>query len=244
MLVFFKFEEEFYRKFSVTAEFVGHPLLDIVGPSMEKQEFMAKFNLCESKTTIALLPGSRRTEIENILPAMVSASSILLKELKNIQFIIAKSPQVDLDIYNYLLKSAADLDIKIIEGQTYDCLNAADFCLVASGTATLETAIMQKPFILTYKVSALNYLLYRPQVKIPYIGIVNIVAGKEIIPEFIQGKATAQNIANKAIEILANPRRLKEMTDSLKQIRPLLGEKGASNRAAQIIMDFLKSRRP
>ncbi|MCM8789812.1 MAG: lipid-A-disaccharide synthase [Candidatus Omnitrophica bacterium] len=244
MLVFFKFEEEFYRKFSIPAEFIGHPLLDIVKPSMEKPEFFAKFKLSESKTTITLLPGSRHKEIENILPVMLSSSLILLKELKDVQVIIAKSTHVDLDAYNRLLKNTVDLDIKIIEGQTYDCLNAADFCLVASGTATLETAIMQKPFLIVYKMSPLNYHLYKPQVKIPYIGMFNIVANKKIIPEFIQDEATGRNIADEAIKILTSPQRLQDMKDSLKLIKPLLGESGASLRAAQIIVDFLQTPQP
>jgi lipid-A-disaccharide synthase len=244
ILVLFKFEEEFYEKYGVKADFVGHPLLDIVKPKMDKKEFMAKFGLSESKTTIALLPGSRQKEIENILPVMLESGIILSKAIGEIQFIIAKSTQVDWDAYNSPVKSKAGLELKIIEGQAYDCLNAADFCLVASGTATLETAIMQKPFLIIYKMSPLNYLLYRPQIKVPYIGIVNIVAQERIVPEFIQNEATAQNIAKQAIKILSDPAGMQGMRKSLGIIKSLLGEKGASGRAARIIVDFLESRRP
>jgi len=239
MLVLFKFEEEFYRRYGIDATFVGHPLLDIVGPTMEKKEFLNKFGLLESKTTIAILPGSRKQEIKNILPVMLEASILINKNMANAQFVLAKSPQVDPDIYNRII-SKAFMDLKIIEGKTYDCLNIADFCLVASGTATLETAIMQKPFAVIYKMNLLNYLLYRPLVRVPYIGMVNIVAGRKIVPEFIQFNARPKEISEQALEILQNPARLEQMKNGLTQVKSLLGEKGASLRAAQVIIDFLK----
>jgi len=238
MIVFFKFEEEFYKKYGIDVDFIGHPLLDIVKPSMEKKEFLRKFSLSEAKTTLALLPGSRRQEIENILPVMLGASLLIQKKFSNIQFLIAKTPQVGWDIYNSIIDKV-NLDLKIIEGQTYDCLHSADFCLVASGTATLETAIMQKPFVVIYKMNLLNYLLYRPQVKLPYIGMVNIVAQKKIIPEFIQFQARPKKIADAVLEMLKNTSQIWQMQKDLSHIKALLGEKGAGLRAARIILEFL-----
>jgi lipid-A-disaccharide synthase len=239
MIVFFKFEEEFYKRYGVNVTYVGHPLLDIVKPAMDEKEFLNKSGLSESKTTIALLPGSRKQEIKNILPIMLKSSLLIHQKIKDAQFVIAKSPQLDLDIYNRII-SRANIDLKIIEGKTYDCLNIADFCLVASGTATLETAIMQRPFVVIYKMNLLNYLLYRPQVKVPYIGMVNIVAGRKIVPEFIQFKAHPKKISEQVLKILQNPGRLEQMKNDLTQVKSLLGEKGASRRAAQIVIDFLK----
>lgn len=241
MLVFFKFEEEFYKKNGVAADFVGHPLLDIVKPIMEKTAFLAKFGLLPSKTTIALLPGSRKSEIDYILPVMLEASKLIAKDIPGCQFVIAKSPQVNLDIYNRKLRGF-NLNIKIIEGNTYDCVNSADFCLVCSGTATLETAILQKPFAVIYKMNLLNYLLYSPQVKVPYIGMVNIVAGKKIVPEFIQFQATAQNISQEVLKTLKNPAEIERIKNDLAQVKSSLGEKGASLRAARIIVEFLNKR--
>ena len=238
MLVLFKFEEEFYKRHGIDVTFLGHPLLDIVAPTMDKKEFLRKFNLSESKTTIALLPGSRKQEIENILHIMLGTSILISKKMANAQFVLAKSPQVDLDIYERII-SKAFIDLKIIEGKTYDCLNIADFCLVASGTATLETAIMQRPFVVIYKMNLLNYLLYRPQVKVPYIGMVNIVAGRKIVPEFIQFKACPKKISEQVLKILQNPGRLEQMKNDLTLVKSLLGEKGASLRAAQTILNFL-----
>jgi len=238
MIVLFKFEEEFYKRYGIDVDFVGHPLLDIVKPSMEEKEFLRKIDLSESKTTIALLPGSRKQEIENILPIMLKSCALINRQIKDAQFVIAKSPNVDIDIYNSIIRAAA-LDLKIIEGKTYDCLNIADFCLVASGTATLETAIMQRPFAIIYKMNLLNYLLYRPQVRLPYIGMVNIVAGKKIAPEFIQFGARPKKISEQVLEILRNPGRIEQMKNDLAQVKSSLGERGASLRAAQIIIDFL-----
>ena len=171
---------------------------------------------------------------------MLEASILINKNMANIQFVLAKSPQVGIDIYERII-SRANIDLKIIEGKTYDCLNIADFCLVASGTATLETAIMQRPFVVVYKMSLLNYLLYRPQVKVPYIGMVNIVAGRKIVPEFIQFKARPKEISEQVLEILQNPTLIEQMKNDLAQVKSLLGEKGASLRAAQIILNFLNS---
>jgi len=240
MIVLFKFEEEFYKRYGINATFIGHPLLDIVAPTMDGKEFLNKSGLLESKTTIVLLPGSRKQEIKNILPVMLEASILINKNMANVQFVIAKSPQVDLDIYNRII-SESFTDLKIIEGKTYDCLNIADFCLVASGTATLETAIMQRPMAIIYKMNLLNYFLYRPMVRLPYIGMVNIVAGEKIVPEFIQFGAHPKKISEQVLEILQNPTRTEQMKDGLALVKSLLGEKGASLRAAQIIIDFLNS---
>lgn len=239
MIVLFKFEEEFYRKHGINANFTGHPLLDIVRPTMEKKDFFAESGLSDKKTTIALLPGSRQAEIKNIIPVMLKAAAIISKKIPDAQFIIAKTPQLNTQIYNKEIEKI-NLNLKIIEGKTYDCLNIADFCLVCSGTATLETAIMQKPFAIVYRMGLLNYLLYRPQVKVPYIGIVNIIADKLVVPEFIQFKAKAEDIAAYALEILSNPATAEKIKNNLEEIKASLGSPGASMRAAKTILDFLK----
>lgn len=240
MIVLFKFEEEFYKKHGIDVDFVGHPLLDIVKPLFAKEEFLNKFQLLEDKPTIAVLPGSRKAEIKNILPLMLKTAVLIKKRMGDIQFIVAKSSQVDWGIYNRIICKFC-LDLKVIEGKTYDCIQAADFCFVASGTATLETAIMQKPFFVIYKMGLLNYLLYRPQIKVPYIGMVNIVAKELIAREFIQFKAVPKNISTAAIKILEDPDEMERFKNRLKQIKQLLGEKGAVNRAARIIVDAVRN---
>lgn len=237
MIVLFEFEKEFYRKYGINADFVGHPLLDAAKPSMGKEELFAKLNLALDKKTIALLPGSRKQEINKILPVMLKAAQLINKKIKA-QFVIAKPLQTDWKVYDGIVNKF-DIEIKFLEGKTYDALNIADFALVCSGTATLESAIMQKPFVIIYKMGLLNYLLYRPQVKIPYIGIVNIVAGKKIIPEFIQFNAAPQKIAQETLRLLNNRIEWERMRSNLAIIKSSLGQPGAALRAAKIILDFL-----
>lgn len=239
MIVLFEFEKEFYRKHGISADCVGHPLLDIVKPYIGREELRSKLNFTQGKTTIALLPGSRKQEISKVLPVMLK-SAILINQKINAQFVIAKAPQVDWEIYDRIIAKFG-IEVKLLEGKTYDALNIADFALVCSGTATLETAIMQKPFLIIYKMGLLNYLLYRPQVKIPYIGLVNIVAGKKIVPEFIQFNASPEKIARQGTEILGNRVKLDNMRALLAELKSSLGSPGAAARAAKIIVDFLQN---
>ncbi|PIS34286.1 MAG: lipid-A-disaccharide synthase [Candidatus Omnitrophica bacterium CG08_land_8_20_14_0_20_41_16] len=238
IIVLFKFEREFYQKYGIDADWAGQPLLDIVKPTMPKEELLRNLKLSSAKVTIALLPGSRKQEIKRILPVMLKSARLIAKEL-NAQFVIAKPLQVEWNIYNSLIK-CFHLNLKIVEDRPYDCMNIADFCLICSGTATLETAIMGKPFFLIYKTSLLNYLLYRPQIKVPYIGMVNIAAGKKIIPEFIQFGASPKKIANSVLGTLKNPAELQSIKANLAKIKSSLGASGAASRAAKIILDFLK----
>ena len=172
---------------------------------------------------------------------MLEAAQYINKAFGETQFIIAKSPNLNTQIYQNVCKNFA-LDLKIIDDRTYDCLNIAQASLVCSCTATLEASIMQKPFVIVYKTNLLNYLLYRPQIKIPYIGMVNIVAGKKIIPEFIQFNAQPKMIADSIIELLKNPLSANRMSQDLKVVKDSLGQPGAAERAAKLILDFLQNK--
>lgn len=239
MVVLFKFEEEFYKKFGVKAALVGHPLLDIVRPSADRKQFLDGLKLHDKERTIALLPGSRKQEVRKILPVMLDSALIISKALADTQFIVVKSPHVDWRIY-HPITHRYKINLKVVEDNVYDCMNIADFCMVASGTATLETAIMQKPFVVIYKMGILNYLLYRPQVKVPYIGMVNIVAGKEVVPEFIQFNAAPYKIADAVIKLLNSPSELQKITKELSLVKSSLGSSGASEKAAKVITEFLE----
>lgn len=240
MVVLFRFEEDFYRARGIDAVFAGHPLLDIVKPSTDPREFLREIGLEASKTTLCLLPGSRAQEVRFILPVMLAAVKLLQEKL-SLQAIIAKSPQVDWDIYSRSLKRAG-IEAKVVEGKTYDCLEAGDFALVASGTATLETAILGKPLAVIYKMGLLNYLLYRPQVRIPCIGMVNLVAGKKVVPEFVQFGARPARIAREVLRILKDPKEAQRLKADLAIVKNSLGEKGASLRAARIILTYLQQK--
>jgi len=238
MVVLFKFEEEFYKQRGIQATCLGHPLVDLAKPTLEKQDFLNNFRINPSKKIIALLPGSRKQEIKLILPIMLKAAQIIDQKISQTQFIIAKAPNLDTQMYQNECKKF-DLDVKIIDGATYDCLNVADCSLVCSGTATLEAAIMQKPFSVVYKTNLFNYLLYRPQIKIPYIGMVNIVAGRKIVPEFIQFNANPKKIADSIIKFLLEPTHANRIISDLSAVKESLGEPNAAHRAAKLILDFI-----
>lgn len=240
MLVIFKFEEELYRKEGIDAEFVGHPLLDSVKPQFSKDEFTKKEGLSGGKKIVALLPGSREIEVIRNLPTMISAASLIRKRFgEDVKFVIAKIPAIKDEIYENIAKECG-FPIAIVEGYPYDCVNVSDLVLVASGTATLETAILEKPMLIIYKVSFLTWLFGKMLVKIPNIGLVNIVAGERVVPEFIQFDATAPNIANEAIFLLSSPQKLSEIKTKLKTIKEKLGATQASKRATQIVLEQLR----
>jgi lipid-A-disaccharide synthase len=238
IVVLFKFEREFYAKNGIEVNWVGHPLIDTVKPTLPEKYLQESLKLAKEKTTIALFPGSRKQEVKRILPIMLKSATILKEEL-GAQFIIAKSSQVNWRDYNNPIKKFK-LDIKIVEDSPYDCMNIADFCLVCSGTATLEAAIMEKPFVVIYKTTLLNYLLYRPLIKVPFIGIINIINNKKIIPEFIQFNAKPKRIAKSVTYILKNSDELKRMQSNLAKVKSSLGKPNAASRAAEAILPLLK----
>ncbi len=238
MIVLFKFEEDFYKQHQIEAFCPGHPLVDLVKPTLGKQDFLNNFRLSSSRKIVALLPGSRKQEILSILPLMLKSAQLIHDKIKQAQFIIAKSPNLGIQIYQNECKKFT-LDLRIIDGLTSDCLNMAEISMVCSGTATLEAAIIGKPFVIVYKTNLFNYLLYRPQIKIPYIGMVNIVAGRKIIPEFIQFSARPKRIAESIINLMQNPDQANQMQQNLEKVKTSLGQPGAAERAAKLILDFL-----
>lgn len=236
MIVILGFEKEFYEKEGVAAEFVGHPLLDCAKTRFEKKEFFKREGLDAGKKTIVLLPGSRQVEVIRNLPVMLGASEIIKDRFRDgVQFIIAKPAEIGTEIYDRVL-TRFKLRPKIIENYPYDCIGAADLALVASGTATLETAILEKPMIIIYRVSLLTWLFGRMLVKIPDIGLVNIVAGERIVPEFVQFDAVPKNIAGEAISFLSSPEKADRVISGLRAVKQKLGEGGAGKKAARLIL--------
>lgn len=239
MIVLFKFEEAFYQKRQIPATWVGHPAIDLVKPTDTRENFLNSFGINPAKKIIALLPGSRKQEVRLMLPLMLKAAQEINQIFPAAQFIIAKASNLDTQIYQNECKNF-NLNLKVVDGRTYDCLNAAEASLVCSGTATLEAAIIGQPFIIVYKTNLLNYLLYRPQIKIPYIGMVNIVAGKKIVPEFIQFAALPKKISAEIIRLLNDQQLAGQMRSNLKVVKESLGQPGAADRAAKLILDYLK----
>jgi len=235
MIVVFKFEEALYKESGVEVSFVGHPLLDSIHPQTSREDFLNKLGLSCQKQTIGLVPGSRKVEVERILPILLESAKVIRQKAPETQFILLKAPGVAGEIFQTKIKTF-DLKLALCENQTYEFLQSCDFALVASGTATLEAAIMQTPMAIVYKVSFLNWLIARLLIKVPFIGLVNVVAGKKLVPEFIQFKAKPKSIAECALEILGDQEKLLKIKTELKKIRVNLGSPGASQRAAQIIL--------
>jgi lipid-A-disaccharide synthase len=238
MLVFFKFEEDLYKKYGIDAEFVGHPLVDVVKVTSSKDEIYKKYSLSRDKRTIALLPGSRELEIKILLPIIAMAAELLSGRMKDVQFIVSKHPHLDLSLYETALKGTS-FDHRFVEGDTHNIVGAADFAVVASGTATLETGMLGTPLIVVYKTAFITSLFYYSVVDIHFLGLVNIVAGKEVAPELLQYKVTPENIAGKVIGALSDPAGLARTRKELAAVKSSLGPGGASMRAARAISQFL-----
>lgn len=238
IIVFFKFEEELYKTYGVDAEFVGHPLLDTVKTTLPKNEVLKRYSLGEGKITIALLSGSRKNEVRAILPVMAKAAKIIKDNLGLAQFIVSKHPAVPMELYEEAVKDAG-LEFKFAEGDTYNIVGAADFAIVTSGTATLETGIIGTPLLIIYKTSLITYLAYLFVRSIGFVGLVNIVANKEVAPELLQFDATPEKIAAKVVEIVSSTGKMAAMREELGRVKDSLGSQGAGLRAARSILRLL-----
>lgn len=238
MVVFFKFEEELYKSYGIDAEFVGHPLVDVVKTTASKDEVFNKYSLAKDKLTIALLPGSREMEIKVFLPIMAEAAELITKTMGNVQFIISKHPYKPISMYDTALEKFT-FNHRFAEGDMHNIVGASDFAIVASGTATLETGMLGTPLIVVYKASAVTYALYRIVRDAKFLGLVNIIAGKEVAPELLQRNMTPDRIAKKTIEMLSDPARLAQIRKELALVKESLGSGGASMRAAKAILPLL-----
>lgn len=241
MLVLFKFEEKLYQDGKFNVKFVGHPLLDTVQPTMSRNEVLDSAGLNKQALTIALLPGSREKEVSNHLPVMLEAARRIHRAKPGVQFLICRSSTVARQTMKSIIeKISIDFPYKILDNETYNGVSASDIAIVASGTATLETAILNKPMVIIYKVTLATWILAKLFVKIPDIGLVNVVAGKRIVPELVQFDATPAKIARTALEILNNPSKREKISLELSNLKNTLGSSGAYARAAEEISKFLK----
>ena len=236
MAVILPFEEDFYRKHRIPVTFVGHPLMENNLPA--KQEIEDKW--MGDIPVIGLLPGSRRGEIERHLPVMINAARILLKKVKIIKFIISLSPDVEeKHVKEIVQKHKGEADFEISAGDVRKVLAQSKIVMAASGTVTLESAISGTPMVVIYKVSPLSYRLGKAMIRVENIGLVNLIAGKKIVPELIQEEASATRIADTVIKMLSDPLGLKQLSLELLSLRDKLGGPGASGRVADIAFHML-----
>ena len=238
MIVIFGFEENIYKEAGVKVSFVGHPFLDIVKPVWKKDETIKISHLKHDSIKIALMPGSRKKEVEKHLPSMLRACEIIKNKIPNAEFIISRIKELDQGLYNKIIRRSA-IKPHSLDNKPYEVMDIADLVIVSSGSATLEIAIMEKPMVIIYKTSFLTWLLAKNLIKIPDIGLVNIVAGQRIVPELMQFNATPENMAKEALDILNNHKRIHEIKENLRKVKSKLGETGASSRAAHAIYKFL-----
>jgi lipid-A-disaccharide synthase len=237
MAVVFPFEVELYKGHQMPVEFVGHPLLDVVRVSQEPDSTLREIGLKKEKPVIALLPGSRRKEIAYHLPVMVTAATEL-KRLEQAQFFCVRASTLDRAELQKELDRAGFV-IPIVEAGRYNAVNAADLVWAASGTATLETALLEKPMIVVYRVSWVTYWLARLLVKIKYIGIANIIAGKAIVPELVQSDLSPERLVHESQAILNDHDARRTMIADLRKLRKQLGSPGAANRVAELAVSMM-----
>jgi lipid-A-disaccharide synthase len=238
MVVLFPFEVPLYEAAGVNVEWVGHPLLDIVKPTLSKEAAFQRFGLNPKQRTIALLPGSRMHEVKRLLPPLLASAQLLQKETPDLQFIIPLAPGILQGTLSPWMRNIS-VPVKVVEGWTYDVMNLSELLITASGTATLEAAILGKPMVIVYKVSFFSYWIGRALIQVDHIGLVNLVAGKEIAPELIQKDVNPERLAEEALHILRDPILCRRMTESMAEVCQSLGEPGAAQRAAGIVTSLL-----
>jgi lipid-A-disaccharide synthase len=233
MKVVFPFEVEIYRKEGIDVEFVGHPLAESLDVKMNREEFCREARLDPGRRIIGLLPGSRKQEIEKIFPTLITAGTAV-GERNDAQVVVGVAPNLGREELRRYLPDASP--VVLVENLTHALMKHADVAIVTSGTATLETGWFGTPLIVVYKTSALSFFIGRMLVDVANIGLVNIVAGKTVAPEFLQHEMTVQNIVEAVDRILKDDGYRRTMKVELSQIREKLGKAGASTRVAEGII--------
>lgn len=240
MLVLFKFEEDMYRRIGMDVEHVGHPILDMIGPADQYRE--ASLTACHEsgQTLIGLLPGSRSNEIRAHLPVMLEAAQILGKQ-HDCHFVLGLADGISRTLISEFLPKG-DFPLTIFDRGAYQTMANAKLVFVAAGTATLEAACFQVPMVIVYRISWITWCLGRIVVDVPFLGMVNLVAGKEIVPECLQSQAKPALIAQYAHDMLSDPTRMKHIKSQLQQVKEKLGSTGASLRAADSILEVCEKK--
>lgn len=238
MVVILPFESALYRKKGVDVAFVGHPLLDIVKPRWGPKEFLRSLGGDTKRRIIGLFPGSRDHEVRQLLPIMLEAARLMARRLPDLHFLVSVAPDIDVQKVRLLVRNH-DLPAKIVENNPYDAMAVSELLIVASGTVTLEAAILNTPMVILYKVSPLTYWIARMMARVEHIGLVNLVAGKTVAPELIQGSASPERIAREALSILIDRERFSAMKSGLATVKEKLGTPGASERAARLALKMM-----
>lgn len=233
LAVVFPFEPAFYDAHGCTVEFVGHPLVERVFPTHARAETLLQHGLDPTRKIIVLLPGSRSQEIRYLLDPLLGAAALLGNDY---QFVLAAAATLDVEELHARVRGTP---VRVIQGDTYNLVHAAELALVASGTATLETALLERPMVIIYRLAPLTYALARLIVRVPFIGMPNLIAERQVVPELIQGEVTSERIATEATRLLTNAQAYSLAQAGLREVRHRLGPGGAATRAAALIVEML-----
>lgn len=240
MAVILPFEKDFYRERGLHVEHVGHPLLEEIPTDLDGKKVRTELGLHQASPVLALLPGSRKEEVTNLLPTMIEAAEKLRAKHADLKCLLPCASTIPAELLDGILKKSS-LDIQVLHGDVYRVLKACDLALVASGTATLEAAILETPMVVVYRVSFLSYWIGRMVISVPFIGLVNLVAGEEVVPELIQGDVTPERLAQEAMDLLDHDERRREMAKKLRALRETLGQGRASERTARIALELIET---
>ena len=239
MAVIFPFEVEYYQRAGIPVRYVGHPLSGKVVPSGSRDSLRKTFHIPKGKKVVGLLPGSRNNEIRYILPELLSVARLLNRQRDDIEFLLPLAPNLPRKSIEQQIRAAKLNNIQVLHGQAYDVMVCADCIAIASGTATLEAALIGVPMAIVYKVSAISWLWMRRKLQITNVGLANIVAGREIVPEFIQEKCKPVLIAREIARQLDDDLYQQSMRDAQADIRSILGDKDAAQEVAALAMEML-----
>jgi lipid-A-disaccharide synthase len=236
VVVILPFEEEIYRRAGIRCTYVGHPLLDAVAAQYDRSALRRRFGLDQEAPVVGLLPGSRVAEVEMLMPVLLKAAAELAARNPKTQFILAQASSIKDALIREQLHGSS-VPVTLVRDQASEVMAASDILWIASGTATLQAAVVGTPMVLLYKTTLPTYLLARCLIRVKWIGLVNLIAGRSVVPELIQGEATAERLIRETERLLNDRRAYDEMRKSLQQVRDTLGEPGASMRAAKVVLD-------
>ena len=236
MLCILPFEKKFYDNYDVDCQFVGHPLLDEIAKvePVDRQKFYKANRLNPKKEIIALLPGSRKQEVSRMLTVMLD----VVKMFPSYQFVVACAPSLPVSYYKKIIGEKAN--VRLVLNRTYQLLQLSSAAVVTSGTATLETALLDVPEVVCYKANRISYLIARQVAKVKYICLVNLIMDRLVVKELIQGDLTANNIRDELQSLLNSSKRQKKLLDDYEELKYVLGNAGASDRAAETIISYVK----
>jgi lipid-A-disaccharide synthase len=236
VLVIFPFEEQIYRDAGVPVQFVGHPLVDLARAQEPKESFLREMGLDPERPIVALLPGSRPNEVERLLPIVRDGVAKIVGQLPQAQFVIARAPSLDDRLFSRT-KWRGVRPVEVL-ARTDDVLAISDVAITASGTATVQAALHGRPMVVVYRLSPLTYRLVRRFLLVEHVAMVNLIAGRRIVPELIQDDCTAENIASETVSLLTNHGRADETRRALAAVCAKLGGPGASGRAADVVLEL------